>query len=211
MPYPVFTHGRRDRPTIALTFDDGPNPPCTEEVLAILASRNVPASFFVIGQWVERFPETVRRILAAGHVVGNHTHTHTADADYERAEDLLASQCGRPSRFLRAPSLGFQHCRKSPLALSSAVKLVSGDSVPCDWLGDAPERLLARILDDPRLTNGSILLLHDGSHLDADRLTRPRAMIQILPAVIDSLMARGYSLVGLDALELADPEMWPDG
>ena len=210
MPYPVYTHARRDQPKIALTFDDGPNPPHTEEVLAILASRHVRASFFVLGQWVERFPGTLNQIVQAGHVVGNHTHSHTADADYDRAEPIIANLTGQPSQFLRAPSLGFQYCPKSPLAMSPAMKLVSVDVMPSDWQPSTPDQLLLRILEDPRLSNGSIILLHDGSHLDADRLTRPRVMIQILPTLIDTLRLRGYTLAGLDDLDLADPEMWPD-
>ena len=65
-----YVRGRTDGPKIALTFDDGPNPPRTEEILEILAAKGARATFFVIGKWAERWPRTLERIVAGGHVVG---------------------------------------------------------------------------------------------------------------------------------------------
>src|SRR5260221_553334 len=63
----IYRHGARTGDGVALTFDDGPNPPITEQVLAVLAAHSARATFFVMGKWVERYPETLRRIVAAGH------------------------------------------------------------------------------------------------------------------------------------------------
>ena len=76
MPLSIYTHGRRDQKKIALTFDDGPNPPRTDQILDILAKKKVQATFFVLGKWVERFPRAFRRIIDAGHTVGNHSYLH---------------------------------------------------------------------------------------------------------------------------------------
>src|SRR5205814_6754157 len=62
----IYRRGARRGVGVALTFDDGPNPPRTEQILAILAERGAKATFFVAGKWVERFPESLRRMLAGG-------------------------------------------------------------------------------------------------------------------------------------------------
>lgn len=68
-------YGTED-PSIYLTFDDGPNPHCTPEILDVLAEYGVPATFFVIGTYAKSQPELIRRIVAEGHEVANHTMTH---------------------------------------------------------------------------------------------------------------------------------------
>ena len=99
MELQIYTHGRRDRPTVALTFDDGPNPPVTDQVLEILAQREVRATFFPIGRWVERWPQAFARMVAAGHVIGNHSYRHDRYlGDFDRAEAVLANVTGKPSR-----------------------------------------------------------------------------------------------------------------
>ncbi len=209
MKYPVYNHGNRTQPRIALTFDDGPNPSRTEQVLDILAHHNVHATFFVIGEWAVRFPEPLRRTIDAGHVIGNHTFSHTHTSDYERAEEIIRSAVGKPSVFFREPRLDFHLSWQSRLASSDTAKLVSADVQVLDWL-QTDQNVLARlILESPDLKNGSIVLLHDGSHLAQERLDRPLPVIGALPEVISKLQRRGFELVGLDQMELADP-VWYD-
>lgn len=209
--FDIYTHARRDQPKVALTFDDGPNPPRTEQVLEILASRNVRATFFVIGKWVDRFPQSFARIVQAGHVIGNHSYLHAPDVgDFDRAEATIANITGRPSQFLRVPSFWFHICLQSPLALSSAIKIVDADVNPADWSQTNPAEILRRALDAEQLANGSIIDLHDGAETenDAVRLARPLPMIEALPTLIDEIQARGFSLVGLDEMELVEPKVW---
>src|SRR5947207_12269856 len=72
---PAVWRGRADRPSVALTFDDGPGPD-TEPILDALGERGVRATFFMVGQHVERYPETARRVIALGHDIGNHSYSH---------------------------------------------------------------------------------------------------------------------------------------
>jgi peptidoglycan/xylan/chitin deacetylase (PgdA/CDA1 family) len=209
----VYTHGRRDRPQVALTFDDGPNPPRTDQILDILAARQVRATFFVLGKRVERFPRTLERLMHAGHVIGNHSYLHAPHTgDFDRAEAAVAELTGRPSRFVRAPYAHADSCAQSPLARSPAVKIVNADVSPRDFALTDPAEIVRRTLDSPALAGGSIVVLHDGAELedDAGRLARPVPMIEALPAIIDGLRARGLQLVGLDELELVDPRIWSD-
>ena len=76
MPLTCYSHGRRDQMKIALTFDDGPNPPRTDQVIDILNAKGVCGTFFVVGKWVDRWPQAFERIVQSGHVVGNHSYQH---------------------------------------------------------------------------------------------------------------------------------------
>jgi peptidoglycan/xylan/chitin deacetylase (PgdA/CDA1 family) len=98
-----YKHGRRSERTVALTFDDGPNPPRTEQILAILRDAGVKATFFVMGKWAERFPDTVRRMVAEGHLVGNHGYGGERQlGDADEAEAVIGHITGQPCHYLRA-------------------------------------------------------------------------------------------------------------
>lgn len=210
-----YTHGRRDQMKVALTFDDGPNPPRTDQVLEILDSRGARATFFVLGKWVERFPQAFQRIVERGHCVGNHSHLHYPHlGDYDRAEAVIGNLLGRPTRFLRAHYFNFFTCLYSPVALAHDMKIVDADVNPADFAKSDPQAIVDATLEAPTLAGGSIIDLHDGREFDDDarRLASPLPMIEALPAIVDGLIARGFELAGLDEMELVDAIEWrPDG
>ena len=212
MALQIFTHGRRDQPTVALTFDDGPNPPVTDQILEILSQREVRATFFPIGRWVERWPQAFARMVAAGHVIGNHSYQHDRYlGDFDRAEAVLANVTGRPSRFLRAHFFHFHLCLQSPLATSPGIRIVDADVNPADFSRTDPDEIVRLTLESDQLQGGSIIDLHDGGEMedDATRLSRPRPLVEALPRIIDGLRERGLTPVGLDEMELVDPTEWP--
>lgn len=207
-----YTHGRRDQRKVALTFDDGPNPPRTDQILDILESRGVRGAFFVIGKWVERWPQAFQRIVDKGHVIGNHSYLHQAHiGDYDRAEAAIGNLLGGPTRFLRAHYFHFFTCLYSPVAMSASMKIVDADVNPADYAKTEPRAIIEATLNHPALAGGSIIDLHDSGESDDDalRLSRPLPMIEALPAIIDGLRARGLEPVGLDEMELVDPVIWP--
>lgn len=215
MALKVYTHGRRDQMKVALTFDDGPNPPRTDQIMEILESRAARGTFFVIGKWVERFPQAFKRIPDRWHLAGNHSYSHQAHiGDYDRAEAVITNLSGRPSEFLRAPYGNHFTCLYSPLALSPEIKIVSSDVNPSDFDKTDPREIVEATLNHPALAGGSIINLHDGSETDDDglRLARARPTLEALPLIIDGLKARGFELARLDEMELVDPVTWrPDG
>ena len=215
MPLKYYTHGRRDQMKVALTFDDGPNPPRTDQVIEILNSRGARGTFFVLGKWVERWPEAFMRIIDKGHAVGNHSHLHqTHLGDFDRAEAAIGNLLGRPTQFLRAHYFNFFTCLYSPVALAPDMKIVDADVNPADYAKTDPDAIVEATLNDSALGGGSIIDLHDSTESDDDalRLARPLPMIEALPAIIDGLQARGFQLVGLDEMELVEPVEWrPDG
>ena len=207
-----YDHARRDQPKVMLTFDDGPNPPRTDQVLDTLAGRGVRAAFFILGKWAERFPRAVERIAEAGHVIGNHSYQHfTNIGDYERAEAAIAAITGKPSAFLRFQYLdNFAVVLQSPLAMSPEVKIIYADVNPADYAQADPDEIVRRVLESPQLRYGSIIDLHDGSETedDAARLSRPIPMIKALPRIIDGLRERGLEPVGLDEMMFDQPYEW---
>ena len=139
MPLKYYTHGRRDHMKVALTFDDGPNPPRTDQVIEILDSRGARGTFFVLGKWVERWPQAFMRIVTGGHAVGNHSHLHQTNlGDFDRAEAAIGNLLGRPTRFLRAHYFNFFTCLYSPVALAPGMKIVDADVNPADLRQDRP-------------------------------------------------------------------------
>jgi peptidoglycan/xylan/chitin deacetylase (PgdA/CDA1 family) len=206
----LYRRGDRADRRVALTFDDGPNPPLTEEVVAILGRAGVRAAFFVIGKWAVEFPDTVRYLLSTGHVVGNHSHLHRRGVcDFDVAERHLSQLTGRPSAFLRVPFFGYRaYSECLPLSPASA-RIIDANVHPEDFRETDPHVIADRVLDNPRLGGGSIIVLHDGSDKRDERLTRPRAMIEALPAIIAGLFQRGLLPVGLDEMRFSDSVTWP--
>ena len=213
MALKYFQHGSREQMKVALTFDDGPNPPRTDQALEILESRGARGTFFVLGKWVERFPQAFQRIVDGGHTVGNHSYLHQPHlGDFDRAEAVIGNLLGKPTRFLRAHYFNFFTCLMSPVAMAPDMKIVDADVNPMDFAKSDPQEIVDATLNHPNLAGGSIIDLHDGTESDDDalRLARCLPMIRALPAIVDGLQARGYELVGLDEMDLVDAIEWQD-
>jgi peptidoglycan-N-acetylglucosamine deacetylase len=209
-----YTHGRRDQMKVALTFDDGPNPPRTDQIIEILTAKGVRGTFFVMGKWVDRWPQAFERMARSGQCIGNHSYLHQAHlGDFDRAEAVIGNLLGCPTQFLRAHYFNFFTCLYSPVALSPAMKIVDADVNPADYDKTDARAIVEATLNHPALAGGSIIDLHDGSETDDDslRLARPVPLIEALPDIIDGLRDRGLEPVGLDEMELVDAIEWqPD-
>jgi peptidoglycan/xylan/chitin deacetylase (PgdA/CDA1 family) len=188
-------HGRRDRAEVALSFDDGPNPPFTDEILAILARYRVPATFFCVGLHALAWPEQLARMIDAGHTVANHTWSHPYLPDLSRAqliEQVERTEARLPGRGL--PLFRPPYGSRSPQVLTWLRELGSPvalwDVDPQDWARPGPAAITDAVLSQTR--PGSIVLMHDGG---GDR----SQTVAALPAVIEGLLERGYRLVTVDA------------
>ena len=191
--------------SVALTFDDGPDPEVTPQVLDLLAAAGARASFFCIAKRARAHPALVRRIVQEGHRVENHTLTHPRHfaflmgrvlrREVEDAQALLADVAGTQPAWFRAP-MGI---RSPPLywALSrTSLNLASWSRRGYDTLCRDPRVILGRLL--PEIAAGDVLLLHDGN---AARTTDGRAAaLAVLPPLLDGLRTRGLSVVGLPAI-----------
>ncbi|HEX5189782.1 MAG TPA: bifunctional polysaccharide deacetylase/glycosyltransferase family 2 protein [Streptosporangiaceae bacterium] len=190
--------------TVALTFDDGPDPTWTPKILAVLRREHVPATFFVVGAHVAASPAIVRAELAAGDEVGSHTYTHAnlASAGWRLPLELtltqnaLAGAAGIRTRLLRPPyssvpdaltRADWQAYRRAA-AFGYLVVLTSTDTK--DWARPGVARIVANAM--PHGDRGAIVMMHDAG---GDR----RQTIRALPRIIDRLRARGYRFVTVTA------------
>ncbi len=196
-----------DASTIALTFDDGPNPAVTPSLLNLLDRYNVKATFFLVGEWVQAAQPIVKDIVAQGHAVGNHTYTHPAltlrssrriSAELNRCDDAIEAATNAKPRWMRPP-FGF----RSPL-LDGIVRRRGGVGVAMwslwarDWRPQPAEPVIRRLR---RVRGGDIVLLHDGDYcaLNGDRAHMVAALEYWLPRWKDA----GLHFVSLD--EIASP------
>ncbi len=188
--------------SVALTFDDGPNPDATPIILDALAARKVKATFFILGRHAEQWPDLVKRVADEGHSIGNHGYFHRKlhfkSPAYVRNDLTLGTRAieriaGVHPRLFRAPH-GFRSPWVTPIAKSLGQRTV-GWSFGV-WDSDRPGRevIVERILKDTR--PGSILLLHDGDGYDphGDRVQTAQAV----PIIVDRLLDQGYRFDLLD-------------
>ena len=129
---PNRSHLETPEPVVSLTFDDGPHPDVTPRLLDLLRERGVRGTFFLIGREVERYPELVRRIVAEGHVLGNHTATHSSmfwahsrvrlRHEIEAAQRAIEAAAGVRCRLFRAP-VGLKNPWLSPELRRSGLEL----------------------------------------------------------------------------------------
>ena len=197
---PIFgrpiTHVARTPQTVALTFDDGPNPDATPVILDALAERGVKATFFVLGRHAERWPDLVRRAASEGHAIGNHGYYHRTlhfkspryvRDDLSRGTHAIEHASGVHPSLFRAPH-GFRNPWVTAIARSLGQRTV-GWSLGV-WDSDRPgvDAIVGRTVGGAR--PGSILLLHDGDGYDpaGDRMQTARAV----PRIIDRLLEQGY-------------------
>ena len=197
---------------IALTFDDGPSPDWTPQILDILKDKAVHASFFIVGSEGNASPGLVKRMVAEGHDVGNHTFTHpnlaTAPAEVLKVElnatqRLFQALTGRAMRLFRPPYLGDAHpndenaLRVLRQAQDLGYITVGLKVDPDDWQQPKANQIVARVLasvSDPNPGNrGQIVLLHDAG---GDR----HETVAALPVLIDALRAKGFELVPVSEL-----------
>ena len=203
---PVRRRLHGEAPAVALTFDDGPDPVYTPQVLDVLAGHGVVATFFLVGSRARRHQGLVQRILSSGHRVGSHSWSHPVPrdtswpslaVDYKRGQRAVGATSGEATSLFRPPR--GQVGAKGALtmrALRLEPWLWTVD--PEDWRpGIRPEEILRAAGD---LARGDVVLLHDGlarpmSPEASDRSSTVRA----LPQIIDAAQRRGLELVTLPA------------
>lgn len=185
---------------IALTFDDGPWPGTTSEVLNILKKNNVKATFFVVGRNVSNYPQLMAQIVADGHAVGNHTWSHEyrhyspsgAASEIDKTNDIIYKTTGVKTSLFRPPG-GFltNGLVASAHQKKNAVFMWSADS--SDWKGGriTVERLMDNVLKEAQ--PGGIVLMHDGGGNRSHT-------VKALPQLITKLRGQGYKFVTIPEL-----------
>ncbi len=200
----VLDRGPEGRGLVALTFDDGPDPTTTPEVLRLLAEADQRATFFVIGHKVEQHRELTEQIVAAGHELALHGYAHARltamrsprwiAADIERARQLLEPIQGRKIPWYRPP-IGHVSPRTASAVERSSVVLTCWTVRGLDGVrGAVPDKVAARVARG--LRDGAIVMLHDAAELGGRR----PAGVTALPEILKELKARGWRSVTLTEL-----------
>lgn len=180
---------------VALTFDDGPHPVYTPQLLDGLKERGVRATFFVVGENIPGNEEILKRMDAESHLIGNHTYSHVklseldtarACAEVEKTNALICEVTGEEPEFIRPP---FGEWKKT-MECSLEMIPVLWDVDPLDWTTKNTALVVERVLKDTK--PGDIILLHDYYQSSVD------AALEI----VDALMERGYKFVTVDELIL---------
>lgn len=196
----LVCHGTDERKRIALTFDDAPSERTSDAVLAVLAEKNVKATFFMIGENIERYPQAAQRIAAAGHEMGNHSYSHRRFL--LRSPAFIAREIEDTNALIRTAGYhGPIHFRppygKKLLGLPwylarHNITTVMWDSEPARHQAPTAEAITAAALAQAH--NGAIILLHPFC-AEACRAER-----EALPLIIDGLRAQGYTLTTVSEL-----------
>ncbi len=198
---PALLRGPAGDGKVALTFDDGPSAPHTEQILDILRERGVTATFFLCGRNVERHPEIARRILAEGHTIGNHTYSHPFPyfrrrsfiaAEVDRAQDVTERVTGQQPRIFRPP-FGARWLGMYPVLRERGLPLVNWSDTGYDWVEGAD--IVGETLK--HLRPGSIILLHDGKRICPPHQVDQSRTVSALPAIIDGARQAGLTFVSV--------------
>lgn len=190
------------RAEICLTFDDGPDPQITPQVLELLDRYQAKASFFCIGKKAAAFPEIIREIARRGHSIENHSHHHSFTfafcgmAGLRRevglAQKVITGITGRAPQFFRAPA-GFRSVLLDPVLARCGLCYVSWTRRGYDAVSRNPAQVRRRLTRG--LAAGDVLVLHDGAQ--ARTQAGEAVVLAVLPALLDQVAARGLKSVSL--------------
>ena len=186
-----------DGPYIAMTFDDGPSPETTPRLLDILKQRNIKATFFMIGQNAERNPAIVKRILAEGHEIGNHSWTHPqlsklsddrVTEEINKTQNAIKDASGYTPVLMRPPYGAITARQKDWIEKQFGLSVIIWSVDPFDWKRPGSSVIEQRILAGAR--PGAIVLSHD-IH---------KQTVDAMPATLDALAAKGFKFVTVSQL-----------
>ncbi len=195
----VYSHAETDQKLIALTFDDGPHPRRTSEILDILAEYEIKATFFVIGKNAEAYPKTLLRVANEGHEIGNHTYSHITAKEASqskfkeeiiRTDDIIQKITGKKPSLFRPPT-GYCDNMTVQSVTELEHKIIVWTVDTRDWAHNSENNIVQAVKS--RAKSGSIILMHD---FISGNSPTPGALRKIIPALLDA----GYSFVTVGEL-----------
>lgn len=204
-----FSHVPVSGKYIAMTFDDGPHPQNTPRLLDMLSQRNIKGTFYVIGRSVDLYPDVLRRTVAEGHEIGNHSNTHRLLSklgddeirlEMQRCQDAIGRAAGIRPRTMRPPYGGLLQRQREMVHSEFGYPIILWSVDPLDWKRPGPSVVTSRILAGA--SAGGIVLSHDLHSQTVDSM----------PATLDGLLNRGFKFVTVSqliAMKVETPEAHP--
>jgi peptidoglycan/xylan/chitin deacetylase (PgdA/CDA1 family) len=193
---PAVTHFSTARREVWLTIDDGPDPASTPKILTQLEVRGARATFFLIGEKIQRHPQLVAEILRRGHTIGNHTQTHPCSWFWIASAKKLAGEIDACTETLRRAGAGNIQLFRPPVGLKNhalhrllaqrGFDLVLWSARGFDAISHDPAKVISRIT--AKLRPGTIILVHENA-------TAPTMQKELLPALLSHLASEGFACV----------------
>ena len=183
--------GERETKKIALTFDDGPHPVYTEQMLEVLEEAQVPATFFLLGQNIEGHEELVKEIAEKGHLIGNHTFHHVqitglpkekACEEIEETSQLIEELTGKGTEYVRPPFGTWNEGLESSLDLIPVMWTID----TLDWTTQNVDSIVEHVVKN--VGENDIILMHDSY----------KSTVQATERIISLLKAEGFEFVTVD-------------
>lgn len=182
---------------VVLTFDDGPDPKITPQVLAVLKKYNLKATFFLIGSKVEKHPEVVKSIVEEGHIVANHSYSHSnfipfffskkLKKDFDKCSELIKSAVGKKPLLIRPP-FGATSPRYFKMMRKTKFTSIGWTVRSYDTVEKKPEKLTETVVEKVEKETSPIVLMHDTQEVT----------VKALPEIIERLKAKGIEIVPLE-------------
>lgn len=183
-----------DRPRkIAITFDDGPHPYYTEQLLDGLKERDAKASFFVMGKQAEAYPELILRMQAEGHLIGNHTYSHmqlgkqnreSFKSELIRTNELLLKITGEEPQYVRPPYGSWDKSFESELMMIPVLWTID----PMDWCSSDVNGIVQKVTK--KAEENAVILMHD----------EYKSSVTAALEIVDTLQEQGYEFVTVDEI-----------
>lgn len=182
---------------VAITFDDGPNPNFTQEILKLLQTYNAKATFFCIGKQVEKHPELIKSIIEQGHTIGNHSYTHSKFFDFygkqrvieeiHKTDAVVLAITGKKTTLFRPP-YGVTNPAIAKAIKQTNHKVIGWNIRSLDTVKTNEDAILKRITKS--IKPGSVILLHDTQAIT----------VSVLEQLLLFLQINGYQSITIDAL-----------
>ena len=195
----VYRHSSAQIKKIALTFDDGPHPRYTPKILKILDEYKIKATFFVIGQNIENYPETAKLLAGSGCEIGNHTFSHKnirklepkdIALEMKKCRDVLRDVCGVSTHLIRPPE-GAYNTALEELCDDGDYSIILWNIDTRDWAHTPVEDIVKNIYDNVK--GGDIILMHD-------YISGYSPTCEVLSIIIPELIEKGYEFVTVSEL-----------
>lgn len=198
-PRNIYLKKENTQNKIALTFDDGPHPVQTPEILDILKEYDIKSTFFVLGQYAERNPDIIKRIIAEGHEIGNHSYSHKSlknlpDSEIldevTKTENVLENIAGIRPKVFRTPG-GYWEGHMVELIRSLGYDIVLWSVDPRDWMHTPVDEIAENVIQNTQ--SGDIILMHDSIPYGTNT---PEALRKFIPILLD----KGFNFVKVSDL-----------
>ncbi|WMM26512.1 polysaccharide deacetylase family protein [Tissierella sp. MB52-C2] len=198
----IVRNGSKQQKFIALTFDDGPHPQYTPEILDLLDQYNIKATFFVLGQFAEKYPDIIKRQAEEGHEIGNHTYSHinikkastqTFKEEFDKTQSIIFSLTGAKSKVFRPPyGLYNENTMKIISDESCDIVLWSSRQDSKDWSNPSVDKIVSNTISN--IENGDIVLFHDYIYYETSNT------VEALKLILPELINKGYKFVTISEL-----------